>query len=87
MKASLCTNVLEHKFRLQCQAVPLMDCQLIALDKRFGIHPVDIGKTVRCIIITKAILSVISDDIQYAAGSLQANFQEERLLFILCGKF
>ena len=49
---------------------PLMACQLIALDKRPGVRPIGIGETVRCI-IAKAVLSVISDDIQCTAGSLQ----------------
>jgi len=49
---------------------PLMACRLIALDKRPGVRPIGIGETVRHI-IAKAVLSVISDDIQYAAGSLQ----------------
>jgi len=47
-----------------------MACQLIALDERPGVRPIGIGETVRHI-IAKAVLSVISDDIQYAAGSLQ----------------
>ena len=48
----------------------LMACRLIALDKRPGVRPIGIGETVRRI-IAKAVLSVISNDIQHAAGSLQ----------------
>ena len=43
---------------------------MIALDKNPGIRPIGIGETARRL-IAKAILSVIRDDIQAAAGSLQ----------------
>ena len=45
-------------------------CGLIALDKNPGIRLIGIGETARRL-IAKAILSVIRDDIQVAAGSLQ----------------
>ena len=54
--------------RLACELVdpesvsPLMACRLVALDKCPGIP--------RCI-MAKAILSVVRDDVQQAAGSLQ----------------
>ena len=49
---------------------PLMACRLIALDKKPGVRHIGIGETVRRI-IAKAILSVIGEDFQFAAGSLQ----------------
>ena len=48
---------------------PLMACQLIALDKNPGVRPIGIGETVRRI-IAKAVLCIISKDIQVAAGSV-----------------
>ena len=48
----------------------LMAYRLIGLDKRPGVRPIGNGETVRHI-IAKAVLLVISDDIQCAAGSLQ----------------
>ena len=49
---------------------PFVACRLIALDKNPGVQPIGIGETVYRL-IAKAILSVIRDDIQAAAGSLQ----------------
>ena len=50
---------------------PLMSCRLIALDKNPGVRPIGIGEVVRRI-IAKAILSIVSGDVQDAAGgSLQ----------------
>ena len=49
---------------------PLMACQLIALDKRPSVRPIGIGETVRRI-IANAVLCVIGEDVQFAAGSLQ----------------
>ena len=45
-------------------------CRLIALDKNPGVRPIGIGETVRHL-IAKAILSIIHDNIQAAAGPLQ----------------
>ena len=45
-------------------------CRLIALDKNPGVRPIGIGEAVRRL-IAKAILSIIRDDIQAAAGPLQ----------------
>ena len=49
---------------------PLLACRLIALDKNPGVHPIGICETARRI-ISKAVLFVIRDDIQQAAGSIQ----------------
>ena len=48
----------------------LMACWLIASDKNPGVRPIGIGETVRHI-IAKAVLYVIGEDIQCAAGSVQ----------------
>ena len=45
-------------------------CRLIPLDKNPGVRPIGIGEVLRRI-LGKAILSMIRDDIQEAAGSLQ----------------
>ena len=47
-----------------------MSCRLIALNKNSGVRPIGICEVVRRI-ISKAILSITSGDIQDAAGSLQ----------------
>ena len=49
---------------------PLMSCRLITLDKNPGVRPIGIGEVVRRI-IAKAILSIVSGDVQDTAGSLQ----------------
>ena len=49
---------------------PLMACRLIALDKNPGVQPIGIGETIHRI-IAKAVLCIISKDIQVAAGSVQ----------------
>ena len=48
----------------------LVACWLIALDKKPGVRPIGIGDLPQRI-IAKAVLSVISGDIQEATGSLQ----------------
>ena len=45
-------------------------CRLIALDKNPGVRPIGVGETVRRL-IAKVVLSVLYNDIQSAAGSLQ----------------
>lgn len=45
-------------------------CRLIALDKCPGIRPIGIGETARRI-ISRAILTILKDEIQAAAGPLQ----------------
>ena len=45
-------------------------CRLIALNKNPGVRPIGVAETLRRI-MGKAILSIISDDIQRAAGSVQ----------------
>ena len=45
-------------------------CRLIPLDKKLGVRPIGVGDVPRWI-IAKAILHVIGDDIQLAAGALQ----------------
>ena len=45
-------------------------CRLIPLDKKPGVRPIGVGDVPRRI-IAKAILHVIGDDIQLAAGALQ----------------
>ena len=49
---------------------PFLACRLIALDKCPGVRPIGIGDTARRI-ITKAVLRILRDDIQDAAGSVQ----------------
>ena len=61
----LCTSFVDPTCLLSFVA-----CRLIVLDKNPGIRPIGIGETA-CRLIAKAILSVIRDDIQVAAGSLQ----------------
>ena len=49
---------------------PFLACRLIALDKSPGVHPIGVCEVVRCI-VAKAVLCVIRDDIQIAAGPHQ----------------
>ena len=48
----------------------LTACRLIALNQNPGVRPIGVAETLRRI-MGKAILSIISDDIQRAAGSIQ----------------
>ena len=73
---SLCQSLAEVARRLCSSFVdpqalaPFLACRLIALDKCPGVRPIGIGNTARRI-ITKAVLLIIRDDIQDAAGSVQ----------------
>lgn len=49
---------------------PLLNCQLLALDKNPGVKPIGIGETSRRIIM-KAVLYVVKQDVMDAAGCLQ----------------
>ena len=49
---------------------PFMACRLIALDKRPGVRPIGVCEVARRI-VAKAILRVLSDDIEEACGYLQ----------------
>ena len=49
---------------------PFVACRLMALDKCPGVRPIGIGEVVRRI-IGRAIISIIKDDIQAAAGTAQ----------------
>ena len=74
--SDLCDALASTGRRICCSFVDpksitaLVACRLIALDKCPGIRPIGIGETARRI-IGKAILSIIRDDIQEAAGPLQ----------------
>ena len=46
-------------------------CRLVPLDKNPGVRPIGIGEVPRCI-IAKLILKVVGNDVQEAAGPLQA---------------
>jgi len=61
----LCTEFVDP-----ASVAPLLASRLIALDKNPGVRPIGIGDTARCI-IAKAILNIIRQDVQEAAGSLQ----------------
>ena len=50
---------------------PLLACCLIALNKNPGVCPIGVGEIPRCI-MAKAILHVVKQDIQEAAGSIQS---------------
>ena len=68
---------------------PFLACRLIALDKSPGVHPIGVCEVVRCI-VAKAVLCVIQDDIQIAAGPINSvliRLLEQRLQSILCGQF
>jgi hypothetical protein len=47
-------------------------CRLVALNKNPGVRPIGICET-PCRIISKAVLSILRDDITDAAGSLQSS--------------
>ena len=49
---------------------PFLACRLIALDKSPGVHPIGVCEVVQGI-VAKAVLCVIWDDIQIAAGPHQ----------------
>ena len=49
---------------------PVLNCQLIALDKNPGVRPIGMGETSRRI-IAKAVLHVVKQDVMDAAGCLQ----------------
>ena len=59
----LCTSLVDPK----C-IEPLMACRLIALDKNPGVRPIGVGEIPRRI-IAKAVLNIIKENIQDAAGS------------------
>ncbi len=61
----ICTTLVDPK-----GISPLIACRLIALDKCPGVRPIGIGETARRI-IGKAILHIVRDDIQEAAGVTQ----------------
>ena len=61
----LCTSFVDPK-----GLSSLLACRLIALDKCPGVRPIGICETTRRI-ISKAVLSVVKDDLQDTAGSLQ----------------
>ena len=61
----LCTVDIEHQY-----IKPYLANRLIPLDKNPGVRPIGISEVMRRI-ISNAILRVISNDIQEAAGTLQ----------------
>ena len=61
----LCTELVDP-----ASIAPFVSCRLIALDKNPGVRPIGIGDTARRI-VSKAILNIIREDIQEAAGCLQ----------------
>ena len=73
--ANLCELIASTARRLRSEYIDLggisalVACRLIALDKCPGVRPIGVGETVRRV-IGKA--TVISNDIQEAAGPLQA---------------
>ena len=48
----------------------LVDCRLIPLNKCPGVRPIGVGEVPRCI-IAKAVLRIVSKDVEAAAGPLQ----------------
>ena len=50
---------------------PFIACWLVPLDKNPGVHPIGICETVRRIAVGKAIMYIVGDDVQEAAGPLQ----------------
>ena len=73
---SLCQSLAEVAKRLCTSFIdsqglaPQLACRLIALDKCPGVCPISIGDTARRI-ITKAVLTIIRDDILDATSSIQ----------------
>ena len=61
----LCISLLDPR-----GLAPFLACRLIALDKCPGVRPIGIRDTARRI-IAKAVLAVIREDVQDAAGSAQ----------------
>lgn len=61
----LCTELVDP-----ASLTPLMASRFIALNKNPGVRPIGIGDTARRI-IAKAILNIIRQDVQEAAGSVQ----------------
>ena len=61
----LCTSVIDP-----IELMAFVACQLIPLDKKPGVRPIGIGDVPRRI-LAKAILYIIGNDIQLAAGALQ----------------
>ena len=61
----ICTNLIDPA----CIA-PLLACRLIALNKNPGVRPIGVGEIPRRV-IAKAILFIVRQDIQEAAGSIQ----------------
>lgn len=61
----ICTNYVDPE-----GLAAFVACQLIALDKCPGIHPIGIGEIIQCI-IGRAIATILSDDIQAVAGPTQ----------------
>ena len=61
----LCTTLVDPK-----SISALLSCRLLALDKNPGVRPIGVGETPRRI-IAKAILSIVKEDIQEAAGTQQ----------------
>ena len=62
----LCTSVVHPK-----SITAYVACRLIPKDKNPGVRPIGIGEVPRRI-VAKSILKVIGNDIQAAAGPLQA---------------
>ena len=61
----ICTTYVDH-----LGLAAFTSCRLIALDKCPGVRPIGIGE-LACCILGKAILAIVSGDIQEIAGALQ----------------
>ena len=48
----------------------LVTCRFIPFNKCPGVRPIDVGEVPRCIIV-KAVLRIVSKDVEAAAGPLQ----------------